>query len=45
MNPREPCFSRSLDVGITLVILFYSKVKEQKSLSCGAISHSGAIFF
>ena len=28
-NPREPCVSRSLEVGITFLILSYSKAKGQ----------------
>ena len=35
-SPREPCVSRSLEVGITFLILSYSEVKEQKCVSCGA---------
>ena len=45
INPREPCVSRSLEVGIALLILSYSKAKGQKCLSCGAISHIDAAFF
>ena len=44
-NPREPCVSRRLEVGITFLILSCSKAKWQKCLSCGAITHSGTIFF
>ena len=43
-NPREPCVSRSLEVGIKFLILSYSQAKGQKCLSCGAISHSDAVF-
>ena len=44
-NPREPCVSCSLEVGIAFLILGYSKAKVQKCLSCGAISHSEAVVF
>ena len=36
-KPREPCVSRSLEVGITFLILSYSKAKGQKCLSCDAV--------
>ena len=44
-NPREPCVSRSFEVGNTFLILSYCKAKGQKCLSCGAISHSDAVSF
>ena len=44
-NPRKPCVSHNLEVGIAFLILSYSKTKGQKCLSCSAISHSHAVFF
>ena len=44
-NSREPCVSRSLKVGNIFLILSYSKLQQQKCLSCSAISHSDAVFF
>ena len=31
-NPREPCVSSSLKVGVTFLILSYSKAKKNKSI-------------
>ena len=44
-NQREPCVSRSLEEGIIFLVFSYFQAKYQKYLSCGAISHSDAIFF
>ena len=42
-NLRVPCVFRSLEVGNTFLIFSYFQAKY--CLSCGAISHSDAVFF
>ena len=44
MNPRDPCLSRSLEVGITFLILSYSKAKKAKNVFRVVRFHTVTLF-